>query len=91
MAINNFHRTVFAICLTALIFAAVVGVLCFIHRRESRRLCPAEKGHAEGIVTPKTPDTKVSHAQRRAGNDFRGSDETSTVPVSKEIERAGNR
>jgi hypothetical protein len=79
MAFDSFYRTLFAICLTALIFATIVGVLCFIHRRERRRNQQSETS-SHALPPPPTPyGIDLPHLSR--SDDFRESDETLVAPV----------
>lgn len=79
MRFNSFYGTLFAICLTALIFATLVGGLCIIRHIETRRARreetathmppPAPSPYGIDLPTLNTPD------------DFRASDETLVEPV----------
>ena len=85
MPFNNFWRTFFAITLTAVIFATIVAVLCFIHRRETRRAHQAEAqapAPAPGHVLPLPPARNGIDLPVLSRNiDFRESDETLVTPA----------
>lgn len=64
MVFNNFYRTLFAILLTAFIFATIVGVLCFIRRRERHRDDREDATRAR--VAEQQRDFEERTAERRA-------------------------
>ncbi|KAF7509923.1 hypothetical protein GJ744_007237 [Endocarpon pusillum] len=87
MPFNNFWRTFFAIALTITIFATIVAVLCFIHRRETRR---AQQAEAQAQAPAPARASATAPAPARNGidlpvlsrnNDFRESDETLVTPA----------
>jgi hypothetical protein len=79
MAFNNFYRTLFAICLTVLIFAVIVGALYFIHRRESQK---NRLGETPAHVLPPPPVPHGIHLPDLSTDDaFRDSGETPVAPV----------
>ncbi|ERF75331.1 hypothetical protein EPUS_00123 [Endocarpon pusillum Z07020] len=79
MPFNNFWRTFFAIALTAAIFATIVAVLCFIHRRETRRAQQAEAQAQAPAPAPARNGIDLPVLSRN--NDFRESDETLVTPA----------
>ncbi len=78
MAFNNFWRTFFAITLTAAIFATIVGVLCFIHRRETHRARQAAARALPPSPPPARNGMDLSVLSRNI--EFRDSDETLVAP-----------
>jgi hypothetical protein len=79
MTFNSMHRVAFAICLTAFIFAAIVGVLCFIHHQETRRARQAET--ANQALPPRPAEYGINLPQLSTNNDFGDSDETLVAPA----------
>ena len=79
MVFNGLHRTVFAICLTALIFATIVGVLCLIHRRERRRAHQAQT--PTHVLPPRPAPYGIDLPDLSTSAEVRGSDETLVAPA----------
>lgn len=79
MAFDSFYRTLLAICLTALIFATIVGVLCYIHRRESRQARQAET--STHVLPPPPSPYGINLPHLRTNHDFCDSDETLVAPA----------
>jgi hypothetical protein len=79
MAFDGTNRTIFAICLTVLIFALIITALCFIHHRETRLAHLAERPPFT-LPSPTIP-YGIDLENHRTNDEFRDSDVTLVAPL----------